>query len=162
MYKYYALPIIIFVPLLIIQLTLNPLFTIESIVPDLITILLVVLAVRRGQIQGTIYGFIFGLLHDIFTGGLIGSAMFSKTIAGFIAGYFYSEGTERSSRLDVKFIGIVFLCASIDSFFYSLLGTAELSSGIQYFLFDYSIFPGLYTALVSFPLAGVKHSRIPV
>jgi rod shape-determining protein MreD len=123
---------------------------------------LILTAVRRGQIQGTVYGFIFGMFHDIFTGGLIGSAMFSKTLAGFIAGYFYSESVEESSGLDIKFVGIVFLCASIDSFFYSLLGTTELSAGIQYFIFDYSIFPGLYAAVVSLLLAGVKRSRIPV
>ena len=58
--------------------------------------------------------------------------------------------------------GIVFLCASIDSFFYSILGTTELSSGIQYYLFDYSLFPGLYTAIVSLPLIGLKRVRIPI
>lgn len=162
MYFFYALPIIIFLPLLILQLTIVPLFSIESIVPDLTTILLILTAVRRGQVQGTIYGFVFGMFQDIFTGGLIGSAMFSKTLAGFIAGYFYSEGIDESTGLDFKFAGIVFLCAAIDSFFYSLLGTTELSSGIQYFIFDYSIFPGLYTAVVSLPLAGIKRSRIPV
>jgi rod shape-determining protein MreD len=162
MYRYYAQPVIIFVPLLILQLTMIPLFSIEGVVPDLTTILLVLIAVRRGQIQGTIYGFIFGLFYDIFTGGLIGSAMFSKTLAGFTAGYFFSESVEDSSALGFKFISVLFLCASLDSYFYSLLGTTELSAGIQYFLFDYLIFPGLYTALVSLPLAGIKYSRIPV
>lgn len=162
MYLFYLIPFMLFVPLLILQLTLIPLFAIESVVPDLTIILIVFLAIRRGQIQGTIYGFLFGLLFDIFTGGLIGSAMFSKTLAGFIAGYFYSESPKESSGLNFKFISIVFLCASIDSFFYSLLGTTELSSGIQYFIFDYSIFPGLYTAIISLPLAGLKQERIPI
>ncbi len=162
MYLYYAWPIIIFLPVLILQLTLIPLFSIENIVPDLTLIVLIFTSVRRGQLQGTVYGFIFGVFYDIFTGGLIGSAMFSKTLAGFIAGYFYSESAEESSGLDIKFTGIVFLCASIDSFFYSLLGTTELSSGIQYFIFDYSIFPGLYTAIVGLPLTFMKRSRNPV
>jgi len=131
-------------------------------VPDLTIVLLVYVALRRGQLQGTIYGFLFGLLLDIFTGGLIGSAMFSKTLAGFIAGYFYSELTEESAGLDFKFVGIVFLCASIDSFFYSILGTTELSSGIQYYIFDFSLFPALYTAIVSMPLAGLNKIRMPI
>ena len=159
---YYIKPVILFIPLLILQLTLIPLFSIENIVPDLTIILIVLIGMRRGQIQGAVYGFLFGLFLDIFTGGLIGSAMFSKTLAGFIAGYFYSENLEESSGLDFKFIGIVFLCASIDSFFYSLLGTTELSSGIQYFIFDYFIFPGLYTTIISLPLAGIKQNRIPI
>ena len=162
MYLFYSIPFILFMPLLILQLTLVPLFAIEGVVPDLTIILLVFLALRRVQIQGTIYGFLFGFLLDIFTGGLIGSAMFSKTLAGFIAGYFYSENPEESSNLDFKFVSIIFLCASIDSFFYSLLGTTELSSGIQYFIFDYSLFPGLYTAVVSLPLVGLKRIGIPI
>ena len=162
MYLFYSIPFILFMPLLILQLTLVPLFAIEGVVPDLIIILLVFLALRRGQIQGTVYGFLFGFLLDIFTGGLIGSAMFSMTLAGFIAGYFFSENPEESLSLDFKFVSIVFLCASIDSFFYSLLGTTELSSGIQYFIFDYSLFPGLYTAIVSLPLVGLKRIGIPI
>lgn len=162
MYVFYLMPFILFVPLLILQLTLIPLFAIENVVPELTTILLVFLALRRGQIQGAIYGFLFGFLLDIFTGGIIGSAMFSKTLAGFTAGYFYSENPEESSSLDFKFVSIVFLCASIDSFFYSLLGTTELSSGIQYFIFDYSLFPGLYTSIICLPLVGLKRVRIPI
>ena len=162
MFMIYIIPLLLFVPLLILQLTLVPLFAIESVVPDLTIILLVYLALRRGQLQATVYGFLFGLLLDIFTGGLIGSAMFSKTLAGFIAGYFYSELTEESSGLDFRFVSIVFLCASIDSFFYSILGTTELSSGFQYYIFDYSLFPGMYTAIISMSLAGLKKIRIPV
>jgi len=162
MFMFYLIPFLIFLPLLILQLTVIPFFAIDNVVPDLTIILLVILAIRRGQIQGTIYGFLFGLLLDIFTGGLIGSAMFSKTLAGFIAGYFYSENPEESTVLDFKFISIVFLCASIDSFFYSILGTSELNSGIQYFIFDYSIFPGLYAFVICLPLVGLKRLRIPI
>jgi rod shape-determining protein MreD len=162
MYMIYLIPFLLFSPLLILQLTVIPFFAIENVVPDLTIILLVIIAIRRGQIQGTIYGFLFGLLLDVFTGGLIGSAMFSKTLAGFIAGYFYSENPEDSTGLDLKFVGLIFMCASIDSFFYSLLGTAELSSGIQYFIFDYSLFPGLYTSVICLPLVGLKRLRIPI
>ena len=162
MYLFYLIPFLLFAPLLILQLTLVPLFAIKSVVPDLTIILLVFVTLKRGQLQGAIYGFLFGLLLDIFTGGLIGSAMFSKTLAGFIAGYFYAENPEEISGLDFKFVGIVFLCASIDSFFYSILGTTELSSGIQYYIFDYSLFPGLYTSIISLPLSGFKLARIPI
>ena len=159
---FYSIPFLFFIPLLLLQLTLMPIFEIEGIVPDLIIILVVFVALRRGQVQGTIYGFLFGLLLDIFTGGLIGSAMFSKTLAGFTAGYFYSENPEKSADPNFKFVSIVFLCASIDSFFYSILGTTELSSGIQYYIFDYSLFPGLYTAIISLPSIGLKQVRIPI
>jgi rod shape-determining protein MreD len=48
-------------------------------------------AVKKGQKFGMLLGFIFGILFDVFSGGLIGPAMFSKTVAGLLQGYFYNE-----------------------------------------------------------------------
>lgn len=156
MFFYYLYPFLIFGLLFVIQLTIVPFFAVGNITPDLITILVVYIAVNRGKLSGTVYGFLLGFLYDLFSGGLIGSAMFSKTLTGFIGGYFYNVSKEERASANFKFILIVFLCASIDSLFYSLFGTADIKANVLFLLIDYSIFPGMYTALISFPVLALK------
>ena len=87
----YLVAILLFFPLLIIQTTIVPLIAINGVIPDLIIILLAFYALKMGQLHGTILGFIYGLLFDLITGGLLGSSMLSKTVTGFVIGYFYNE-----------------------------------------------------------------------
>lgn len=145
----YFLPLVLFFPLLLIQVTVIPLFSLNGTVPDLLLIVLVFFSLRIGQIYGTILGFVFGFLFDLITGGLIGSAMISKTIAGFIAGYFSKE-TKRDQYLrSFLFCLIVLLCAAIDSIIYSFFSSIDLSSNILLLLFEQGLLPALYTSAVS-------------
>ena len=84
----YIYPILIFIPLAIIQTTVIPLISINGYVPDLILILLVLYTLKEGQMYGMILGFVLGFFFDLATGNVIGSTMLSKTVAGFVAGYF--------------------------------------------------------------------------
>lgn len=66
--------------------------SIGGIVPDLLLLWVVALAIRRGQIPATSAGFFLGLAQDILSGdNLLGLSAMTKTLAGFIAGYFYNE-----------------------------------------------------------------------
>ncbi len=87
----YIISLVLFFPLLVVQTTIIPLVEINGIVPDLIMILLVYYAIKYGQIYGTVLGFVYGFFFDLITGSLFGSVMFSKTLTGFIAGYFSNE-----------------------------------------------------------------------
>lgn len=145
----YFIPIILFFPLLLIQVTIVPLFSLNGSVPDLILIILVFYTLRNGQIYGTVLGFILGFLFDLITGGLIGSAMISKTIAGFTAGYFSKE-TKRDQYLNsFLFSLIVLLCAAIDSIIYSFFSSIDLSNNILLLLFEQGLLPALYTSVIS-------------
>ncbi len=75
------MPVIIGIIAIVLQLTLIPLISFDFILPDILLIVLVYFTLLKGQLFGTVYGFILGFLFDIFSGGLIGSAMFSKTLA---------------------------------------------------------------------------------
>jgi rod shape-determining protein MreD len=147
-YQYFY-PIILFIPLLIIQTTVIPLFAVYNAIPDLILILLVFYAVSYGQIFGTVLGFIFGFLFDLITGSLIGSAMLSKTMSGFIAGYFSNENKRDIYLRSYFFSLIVFLCAVIDSIVYSFFSSAELQKNFLLLFFEQGLLPGLYTAVIS-------------
>ena len=158
MYLRFLIPILIFIPLAVLQLTVVPLISVDFIVPDLIVILIVFYTLRNGQIYGSLLGFILGLLFDLASGGLIGASMFSKTLAGFTAGYFYNEKRIESNLDSTMFITIIFMCSFVDSLFYSLLATTE--SGITLFnlFFEHGILPAFYTALAALPVIIFKPS----
>ncbi len=150
-YKYF-LPLIIFLPVSILQLTIIPLISIGSIHPDLILIIVVYYALKHGQIYGTVLGFALGFLFDITSGGLLGSSMFSKTFAGFIAGYFYNEVKTDYILNSLNFNLIVFLCAVADSFLRGLINIGLMNTRLTFLLVELALLPGLYTALISVPL----------
>ncbi|MBL1212818.1 MAG: rod shape-determining protein MreD [Ignavibacteriae bacterium] len=149
MFEKYFLPIIIFFPIAIVQLTLVPLISVQSIAPDLITIVLVYFTLRQGQLYGTVLGFTFGLFFDLMSGGLLGSAMFSKTLAGFITGYFYNESKILENTTTIKIVFIVLLASLVDSSFYSLLALPEVRISITSVILEQGLLPALYTSILS-------------
>jgi len=106
----------------------------------------------NGQIYGTILGSIFGLLFDIVTGGFLGSAMFSFTLSGFIAGYFYSETRQELYTTTYFFLLIVFLSAFSNSFLTLLLSTAEVKLSVANLILGQGILPAIYTSVISLPI----------
>lgn len=143
----FLIPIIIFIPVLIIQIALVPLISIDYFQPDLLLLILVYYTLINGQLFGTVSGALIGLIFDLTSGNLIGLTMFSKTVAGFIAGYFYNENKIESNTGAITFSLIVFLCSFLDSFFSGLFsGSQEI--GIVFLIFERSLFPAIYTAIV--------------
>jgi rod shape-determining protein MreD len=146
----YILPIVLFFILLIIQTTVVNLISINGIVPDLILILLVFYTVKNNQIYGMILGFIFGFLFDIITGSLLGSSVISKTICGFTAGYFSNENKREFYLSSYAFPLIVLLCGIIDSFIFSFFSSSDLRTSFLLLVLHEGIYPGIYTAGISF------------
>lgn len=69
-----------------------------GVYPDIVTIFIAFAAMRHGQKQGTSYGFIAGIATGLLSGN-IGLETLTKTIEGFVAGYFHiSEDSHASSR----------------------------------------------------------------
>jgi rod shape-determining protein MreD len=145
----YFFPLLLFIPLLILQVTVIPLFAFYNATPDLILILLVYYSINYGQMYGTVLGFVFGFLFDLITGSLLGSAMLSKTIAGFIAGYFSNENKREIYAGTYVFSFIVLLCSIVESIVYTFFSTAELQRNFLVLFFEQGFLPGLYTAVVS-------------
>ena len=142
--------LLILIVLLTLQFTFVPFISINGIIPDIVLIYVVIFTLKFGQLKGTVFGFIVGFFFDVFSGGLIGSAMFSKTLAAFIAGYFYKEEHEEVCSNVRIFVSIIFLCALINSIFYAVLGSVEIELNILSLLFNNGIFPALYTSIIAF------------
>ena len=90
--------------LLLFQTTFLPFIALGGYLPDLFILYLVYIALRRGQIEATISGFIIGLLQDIITTQFFGLAALSKTIAGFIAGYFFNAGVAQNQLVAASLV----------------------------------------------------------
>ena len=152
MLKNLVKPIIYFIPLALLQLTLVPMIAIGSIAPNLVMVLIVYYTLKNGQIYGTVLGFILGFLLDLFSGGLIGAFMFSFTLSAFIAGYFYNENKIELNTATFFFLMIVSLCAALNAFVYALISNSNADVKLFYLLFEEGLFPGLYTAFFGIPI----------
>lgn len=109
--------------ILLLQTTVARFLSIQGIVPDIVLLWIVYLAIRRGQITATIAGFLLGLTLDLISGpdGMVGLAAFTKTLAGFLAGYFYNENKTQQTLGGFQFIIIVVLASLVHNVIYFLL-----------------------------------------
>ncbi|MBK6679190.1 MAG: rod shape-determining protein MreD [Ignavibacteriales bacterium] len=147
-YLKYLLPVAYLIPLLFVQVVFVPFISIETIIPDLILILVVHTAVKHGQIPGTLFGFGAGLIFDLVTGNMLASSALAKTLAGFTAGYF------STNRIDInlgsyRFIFIIVLAAFINSSTFALVTNFDLNNNFLKLIFEQGITPALYTGFVS-------------
>jgi len=145
----YIVSILLFFPLLLIQTTIVPLLAIDTVIPDLILILLVYYSITQGQIYGSVLGFVYGFLFDIITGSLLGSTMIAKTIAGFTAGYFSSENKQDQYLVSYNFALIVLLSSLIDSTINAFFSSINFTSNIFLLFFQYALLPTIYTAAIA-------------
>jgi rod shape-determining protein MreD len=109
--------------ILLLQTTVVRFLSIQGIVPDIVLLWIVYLAIRRGQITATVAGFLLGLTLDLISGpdGMVGLAALTKTLAGFLAGYFYNENKIQQTLGGYQFIIIVVLISLVHNVIYFLL-----------------------------------------
>ncbi len=145
----YIISILLFFPLLLIQTTVIPLIAIDTVIPDLILILLVYYSITQGQIYGSVLGFVYGFLFDIITGSLLGSAMIAKTLAGFTAGYFSSENKQDQYLISYNFALIVLISSLVDSTINAFFSAINFTSNIFLLFFQYALLPAIYTSAIA-------------
>jgi rod shape-determining protein MreD len=139
--------------LLLLQTTFIPFLSMGGFLPDVLMIWVVYIAVTRGQLEATITGFAVGLLQDAVTIQFFGLSALTKTLAGFVAGYFFNENLTEQTLGSYRFLLITLL----SSFVHNVLYYGIFLQGIQDALFttmiEFSVAVSLYTALVSvFPM----------
>lgn len=120
---------------------------IKGVSPDLFIILAVWIALMEGRLKGIIAGFIIGLFLDVISANVIGTNALTKTIAAFVASYFYSESTPINKSTNYKFILIVFLSALIHNLIYFLF---FIQIDMQNFILFYLRFALASTAFTAF------------
>jgi len=135
---------------LLVQTGVVRFLSIGGIVPDLVLLWVVALAIRRGQIPATTAGFLLGLAQDILSGdGMLGLSALTKTLAGFIAGYFYNENKTLQTMGSYRILLIAGLVSLVHDGLYFLLFLQ--GSGISWSgsLLDYGVPTTVYTLAVA-------------
>lgn len=145
-------PVLIFIPLAVLQLVIAPIISVMDTLPNFIIVLIVFYSLIYGQIFGTVLGFILGGLFDLISGSMLGAHMLSFTISAFIAGYFFNLNKIDTNTSTFAFVLIVFLCGALNSFLYSAVSISSPDISFIYLLVEEGILPGIYTAIISIPV----------
>jgi len=155
----YIVPLFVFIPVVLIQLTVIPFVAIQEVVPNLILIAVVYFSISNGQIFGTITGASYGLLFDLISGNLVGSHMLSKTVAGFIAGYFSGETRREKYLYTYSFTLVVLLSALADAMIFSFFSVIDFNTNFLMALFNHALLPSIYTSIVSILVVVIPYKR---
>jgi rod shape-determining protein MreD len=139
---------LVIIGLLLLQTTFLPFATLGGYVPDLFILYLVAIALRRGQIEATIIGFIIGLLQDIITTQFFGLAALSKTIAGFVAGYFFNENTAEQTLGSYRYVLLVVLCSVVHNLVYFGIYFQGISGSVFISTIEHTMGTTLYTCII--------------
>ncbi len=121
--------------------------SIDGVTPDLLLILVVWIAISNGQMSGVIAGFVIGLVMDGITGDVPGTNALSKTIAGFIAGYFFNENKVYLTLGNYPALLITLLCAVIHNFVYYFFHVRYSDMTFSVFIYKLCIASAFYTTL---------------
>lgn len=131
------------------QTTIVCFTSIANIVPDVLMIWIVFIAITRGQIPATVFGFGIGLVMDMVSGQFLGLSALSKTVAGFLAGYFYNENKIDINLGNYQFLVIVAAASFVHNSIYFIIFTRGSDVGLFTAVFQFGIFSTLYTIVIA-------------
>ena len=155
---------LITVVLILLQTTFIRFISIERVTPDILVVWLVYVALRYGQIHATVAGFILGFVMDILGGGFLGLSALSKTVSGFVAGYFYDENKTAQTLASYRFALIVLFTSIVHNVIYFSIFVQGSELPFWRTLTFFGVTTSLYTSALSFlPIFGysrVKGDRV--
>jgi rod shape-determining protein MreD len=122
---------------------------IGEIMPDLVLLLVIYISIREGQFKGLFAGFAAGLILDIVSLDVLGTNALAKTVAAFIAGFFYRENKFRQIVGNIGFLTIVFLSAAIHNLIYYFFYIKVSELDFLNFFLKYGFATSLYTTVLS-------------
>ncbi len=135
--------------IVIFKKTILSFFSINEIVPDIVTIWLVYVALKEGQMSSTTAGFFSGFLLDLIGGDFIGVSALSKTICGFVAGYFFDEFKRNEIFKTFRFTFVIFLSSVVNDIFFFVIYFYRTNVDVTHIFLRYGITTTLYTTAVS-------------
>ncbi|MBE0555860.1 MAG: rod shape-determining protein MreD [Proteobacteria bacterium] len=146
--------------LVVLQATFIPLLSINGVIPDLLMLWVVYNGIRRGQIEGVTGGFFVGLLQDLITTPFFGLAALSKSMAGFLAGYFFNENKTALTLGTYQYLLILGLCSMVHDLAYYTIFLLGLESSGDLTVITLSLTASAYTmAIGSLPMFAFSRMR---
>jgi rod shape-determining protein MreD len=118
-----AADILLTILFIVLQTTLARFLAIAGLSPDLTLVWIVYCAVRRGQLAGTLAGFFAGLTLDLLSGndGMLGLLALSKTVSGFIAGYFFNDNKTIQTLSTYRFVLLLAMVSFVHNLIYFII-----------------------------------------
>jgi rod shape-determining protein MreD len=139
--------------LLLLQTTFVPFLSIGGFLPDPLLLWIVYVAIRRGQMEATITGFVVGLMQDAVSMQFFGLSALTKTIAGFVAGYFFNDNSTEQTLGSYRFLTILFLSSFVHNIVYYGIFLQGIQDSVFSTMIEFSIVTSLYTVVVGvFPM----------
>lgn len=135
--------------LFILQLLFAPLIGVFEFTPDLLIIWLVYIGIRRGHIEATIAGFAVGLLQDSVTTQFFGLAALSKSLAGFLAGYFFNESTSEQTLGSYRLLVATALVSLVHNIVYYGIFFQGREENLIISVFEMTVGITLYTSMLA-------------
>jgi rod shape-determining protein MreD len=131
--------------------TLVKFLAMANIVPDILLIWIVYLAIREGQIAATTAGFLIGLAMNLAgtMNSMIGLAPLAKTLAGFVAGYFYNENKIYNTLGSYQLIIIVAIASMVHNIAYFIIFLQGSGLNWMQSVLYYGVPSTTYTAAVA-------------
>lgn len=134
---------------------------VSGIAPDLLLLLSIWIGVAEGRTAGMIGGFMSGVLLDLISDDVMGTNALAKTIAGFVAGYFYSESSSKKTLASFKLLGVIALSSFIHNciYFFFYVKPTEIQY-VEFFL-KYGLASTLYTTVAGiFPMLFKRQQQV--
>jgi rod shape-determining protein MreD len=151
--EHYIRSALIALALLLLQTTFIPFLSVGGFLPDVFLIWVVYVAIRRGQMEATITGFVVGLLQDAVSMQFFGLSALTKTIAGFVTGYFFNDNSTEQTLGSYRFLTILFLSSFVHNIIYYGVFLQGIQDSVFTTMIEFSVFTGLYTVLLGmFPM----------
>jgi rod shape-determining protein MreD len=135
--------------LLLLQILFLPFVSLAGFLPDVFVPWIVYVALRRGQLEATVLGFAVGILQDTAATQFFGLAALAKTIAGFLAGYFFNENTTEQALGSYRYLLIIAFCSLVHNLLYYSLALLGIETEIISSTVRLSFGTTLYTTVVS-------------
>ncbi|SRR5712692_2729316 len=148
--------------LVIFQTKTASLFSLEGITPDVLVIWIVYLALTEGQLRGTVWGFGIGLCMDLLSGNFLGLSALTKTLCGFLAGYFYNENKTPMTLGSYRFLLIVVFAAFLHNLVYFLIFTQGTEISFWRVVSQLGVTTTLYTATIGLIPMFAFSKKVPV
>ncbi len=143
--------IFISILLIIVQTTLMKFLSVRDIAPDILIVWIVYLAIREGQISATVAGFLIGVIVDLLAGqdGMLGLSALAKTVAGFVAGYFYNENKTVQTLGGYYLLIAVGIAALLHHTIYFIIFLQGTGLDVTSIMLQYGLAATVYTTAIA-------------
>ena len=138
--------ILISLALIVLQTTIVRMLSLEGIQPDILIIWIVYVALTEGQMHATVWGFCVGLFMDLLSGNFLGLSAMTKTLSGFLGGYFYNENKTRLTLGTYRFLLVILFVSFLHNILYFLIYTQGSDMHFWSVVVRFGITTTLYTA----------------